>query len=145
MLAGGAVAVERLHQRRRSGVRWNGWMVRSFGGLRMGSHHQRARHECRSGKGSNSCSHFGVLISAGRGGRDVTPVPSVTEDAVPAVLHEVIRSSLDLRAKAPETGGLFQEIGGAGNARGGFGHLGGDFAGSSDILRSEDDAQIRDQ
>ena len=42
-------------------------------------------------------------------------------------------------------GSVFQEIGGAGNAFGGFGHEGGDLTGSSDALRSDDGAQVRDQ
>ena len=46
---------------------------------------------------------------------------------------------------APLAGGVFQEIGGRGEAFGGFGHPGGDLTGSSDALRSDDGAQIRDQ
>ena len=45
---------------------------------------------------------------------------------------------------APLAGGVFQEIGGRGEAFGGFGHPGGDLTGSSDALRSDDGAQIRD-
>ena len=41
-------------------------------------------------------------------------------------------------------GGIFQEIGGGGNAFGGFGHPGGDLAGSGDVLRREDTAEVRD-
>ena len=48
-------------------------------------------------------------------------------------------------AKPPAAGEFFQEIGGVGNAFGGFGHPGGDFAGSGDVLRGEDPAQVRDQ
>jgi hypothetical protein len=48
-------------------------------------------------------------------------------------------------AKAPQVGGVFQEIGGAGNAFGGLGHPGGDLTGSSDVLRGENGAQVRDQ
>src|SRR6516164_10978614 len=46
---------------------------------------------------------------------------------------------------APEAGSLFQKVGGAGDAFGGFGHLGGDLARSIKTLRSEDGTQVRDQ
>lgn len=60
-------------------------------------------------------------------------------------LSDLMYGGLRRSANAPPAGGVFQEIGGAGNAFGGFGHLGGDLAGSSDVLRSEDRAQVRDQ
>src|SRR5258707_9226201 len=62
MVAGTAVAVERLHRCRPAGVRGNGWIVGILGGLRMSSRRQRTNRECSGGKGSNSCSHFGVPI-----------------------------------------------------------------------------------
>jgi hypothetical protein len=40
---------------------------------------------------------------------------------------------------------VFQEIGGASKAFGGFGHLGGDRTGSTGILRSEDHTKVSDQ
>jgi hypothetical protein len=52
---------------------------------------------------------------------------------------------LTASAKGPPAGSLFQQIGGAGNALGGFGHLGGHLAGSSGVFRSENHAQVRDQ
>jgi hypothetical protein len=41
-------------------------------------------------------------------------------------------------ATAPLAGGVFQEIGGFGEAFGGFGHLSGDLTGSSLVLRCQD-------
>ena len=40
--------------------------------------------------------------------------------------------------RASLAGGVFQEIGGAGQAFGGFGHLSGDLAGSGGVVRAEE-------
>ena len=60
-------------------------------------------------------------------------------------LDEVTPQLLGATARAPEARGLFQEIGGVGNAFGGCRHLGGDLTGAGGTLRSEDGAQIGDQ
>ena len=62
MVAGGAVAIERLDQHRGARISGNCWVVRVLGGLRVGRDSQRAHRECRGGEGGNSCSHFGVPI-----------------------------------------------------------------------------------
>jgi ferredoxin-NADP reductase len=51
------------------------------------------------------------------------------------------RLALRRSARASPAGGVFQEIGGAGKAFGGFGHLSGDLTGLSDVLRSRDRAE----
>jgi len=48
-------------------------------------------------------------------------------------------------ANAPLSHGVFQEINCAGKAFGRFGHLGGHLAGSSDVMRGENVAQVCDQ
>jgi hypothetical protein len=50
-----------------------------------------------------------------------------------------------MRSQNASEGGVFQEIGGGGNAFGGFGHLSGDLTGSSDVLRGEDTPKAGDQ
>lgn len=62
MVAGRAVAIERLDQDRRAWIGGNRWVVGILGGLRVGCDRQRAHRECRGGEGGNSCSHFGVPI-----------------------------------------------------------------------------------
>jgi len=48
-------------------------------------------------------------------------------------------------AKTRQAGGIFQKVVGGGNAGGGFGHRGGDLAGSGDVLRGEDSAELGHQ
>jgi hypothetical protein len=45
----------------------------------------------------------------------------------------------------PATRAPFQDIGGRGNAGGGFAHTGGDLAGPADVLRREDAAEVPDR
>jgi hypothetical protein len=96
-----------------------------------------------------ACSSSGIMTSAGMcftappsGGDPIKArrgeCPTWSAPIVPA-------ARLRRSANAPPAGGVFQEIGGAGNAFGGFGHLGGDLTGSSDVLRREDGAQVRHQ
>jgi hypothetical protein len=58
MVTGGAVAIQRLDQRRRAWISGNRWVVRILGGLGVGCDRQRSYCECSGGEGGNFCSHF---------------------------------------------------------------------------------------
>lgn len=48
-------------------------------------------------------------------------------------------------ANTPDAGEIFHKIGGGRDAGGGFGHPGGDLAGSGGVLRGEYGTQVSDQ
>ncbi len=57
----------------------------------------------------------------------------------------IISTDLRRSANTPQAGEVFHKIGGVGNPLCGFGHPGGELAGSGDVVRGEDGAQVRDQ